>query len=202
MNVRLPLVQRAYDMTKRTAAVEGTRRRIATAALELFTERDYDSVTLVEIATAAGVSHQTVLNHCQSKPGVVLAAGELFSEQVSELQADATPGDVTSVVAAACARYEVLGDANARWSAMSERLPEVADALARGRAAHQEWLEELLGDLMPDARKERRRVLYGLHAALDVHTWKLFRRDLGLSKQQTQAQLTDLVLGVLAQHRS
>jgi len=195
---------RAYDMTKRSDAVAGTRRRIAEAALALFKERDYDDVSLNEIALAAGVSHQTVLNHCENKAGVLLAAGELFSEEIRDLEADALPGDVTSVVHTTCVRYEVLGDANARWAAMATRAPEVADGLARGRLGFQAWLEEMLGDLMPDGDDpdERRRVLLGLHAALDVFAWKLLRRDLGLSQEQTEAQLTDLVLGVLARHRS
>src|SRR6188768_3138663 len=195
---------RAYDMTKRSDAEGGTRRRVAEAALLLFKERDYDDVSLNEIARAAGVSHQTVLNHCESKAGVLMAAGELFSEEIRNLEVDAVVGDVTSVVRTTCIRYEVLGDANARWAAMSTRAPEVAEGLARGRSGFQSWLEEMLGDLMPsDADPaERRRVLLGLHAALDVFTWKLLRRDLGLSQDQTEAQLTDLVLGVLARHRT
>ena len=195
---------RAYDMTKRSDAEGGTRRRVAEAALSLFKERDYDDVSLTEIARAAGVSHQTVLNHCESKAGVLMAAGELFSEEIRNLEVDAVVGDVTSVVRTTCIRYEVLGDANARWAAMSTRAPEVAEGLARGRSGFQSWLEEMLGDLMPsDADPaERRRVLLGLHAALDVFTWKLLRRDLGLSQDQTEAQLTDLVLGVLARHRT
>ena len=195
--------RRAYDMTNRGHRAGGTRRRIAEAALVLFMERDYDDVSLNEIARAAGVSHQTVLNHCESKAGVLLAAGEVFSEQISDLEADAVPGDVTSVVRTTCARYEVLGDANARWAAMSTRAPEVAEGLARGRLAFQAWLEEVLGEHLPaDDADERRRVLLGLHAALDVFTWKLLRRDLGLSIEQTEVQLTDLVLGVLARHRT
>lgn len=194
--------RRAYDMTNRGQAAGGTRRRIAEAALVLFMERDYDDVSLNEIARAAGVSHQTVLNHCESKAGVLLAAGEVFSEQISDLEADAVPGDVASVVHTTCARYEVLGDANARWAAMSTRAPEVAEGLARGRLAFQAWLEEVLGERLPaDDEDERRRVLLGLHAALDVFTWKLLRRDLGLSIEQTEVQLTDLVRGVLARHR-
>jgi AcrR family transcriptional regulator len=191
-------------MTKRSDAEGGTRRRIAEAALVLFKERDYDDVSLNEIARAAGVSHQTVLNHCESKAGVLLAAGELFSEEIRDLEADAVAGDVTSVVRTTCVRYEVLGDANARWAAMGTRAPEVAEGLARGRLGFQAWLAEMFGDLLPgdDDPDERRRVLLGLHAALDVFTWKLLRRDLGLSQQQTEAQLTDLVLGVLARHRS
>ena len=87
---------------------------------------------------------------------------------------------------------------------MSTRAPEVAEGLARGRLGFQSWLVEMLGDLMPsdDDPAERRRVLLGLHAALDVFTWKLLRRDLGLSQEETEAQLTDLVLGVLARHRT
>jgi AcrR family transcriptional regulator len=198
------LRHRAYDMTKRSDAAQGTRRRIAEAALALFKERDYDDVSLNEIARAAGVSHQTVLNHCESKAGVLLAAGELFSEEIRDLESDAVAGDVTSVVHTTCVRYEVLGDANARWAAMGTRAPEVAEGLARGRLGFQAWLAEMLGDLLPgdDDPDERRRVLLGLHAALDVFTWKLLRRDLGLSQQQTEAQLTDLVLGVLARHRT
>jgi AcrR family transcriptional regulator len=191
-------------MTKRSDAEGGTRRRIAEAALLLFKERDYDDVSLNEIARAAGVSHQTVLNHCESKAGVLLAAGELFSEEIRDLEADAVAGDVTSVVHTTCVRYEALGDANARWAAMGTRAPEVAEGLARGRLGFQAWLAEMLGDLLPgdDDPDERRRVLLGLHAALDVFTWKLLRRDLGLSQAQTQTQLTDLVLGVLARHRT
>ena len=195
---------RAYDMTKRSDAVGGTRRRIAEAALALFKERDYEAVSLDQIARAAGVSRPTVLTHCENKAGVLLAAGELFSEEIRELEADAIPGDVTSVVHTTCVRYEVLGDANARWATMGTLAPEVAEGLARGRLGFQAWLEEVLGDLMPDDDQpdERRRVLLGLHAALDVFTWKLLRRDLGLSQAQTEAQLTDLVLGVLARHRN
>ena len=198
------MTSRAYDMNKRVQAVEGTRHRIAATALELFNERDFDAVSLKEIAEAAGVSHQTVLNHCGSKAGVLLAAGELFSEQVRELEAGAVAGDVTSVVRTTCLRYEALGDANARWAAMSARAPEIEERLARGRLGFQSWLQEMLGELMPgeDEPEERRRVLLGLHAALDVFTWKLFRRDLALSQEHTERQLTDLVLGVLARHRS
>jgi AcrR family transcriptional regulator len=190
-------------MTKRSDAAGGTRRRIAEAALSLFKERDYDDVSLNEIARVAGVSHQTVLNHCESKAGVLLAAGELFSEEIRNLEVDTVVGDVTSVVHTTCVRYEALGDANARWGAMSTRAPEVAEGLRRGRLSFQAWLEEMLGELLPgaDDPDERRRVLLGLHAALDVFTWKLLRRDIGLTQEQTEAQLTDLVLGVLARHR-
>ena len=195
---------RAYDMTRRSQGAEGTRRRIAAAALALYKERDYDDVSLNDIARAAGVSHQTVLNHCESKTGVLLAAADVFREEVEAFEADATPGDVASVVHATCARYEAFGDANARWGAMSARSPEVAEALAVGMRHLQAWLREMFAEFLPgdDEPEEQQRVVFGLHAALDVFTWKLMRRDLGLSQQRTEQQLTDLVRGVLARHRA
>jgi AcrR family transcriptional regulator len=196
---------RAYDMSKRSAGVAGTRRRIAEAALDLFRERDYDDITLAAIADEAGVSHQTVLNHFESKAGVVPAALAVYSEQVHELQFDTTPGDVYSVVRTTVARYEVLGDMNTRWASMEPRMPElISEGRAQAQARFQSWLTAMLSDLMPGEAEpdERRRVLLGLHAALDVFTWKLFRRDLGLSQEEAAVQMTDLVLGILARHRS
>jgi hypothetical protein len=120
------------------------------------------------------------------------------------LQDDAVPGDVPSVVHAVCSRYEATGDANARWAAIDSRVPEVGALLDDARDHFQRWLVEWLGELMPpaDDAAEHQRVLVGLHAALDVYTWKLLRRDLGLGPEQTEQQMTDLVLGVLARHRA
>ena len=103
-----------------------------------------------------------------------------------------------------CTRYEALGDANARWAAMSARAPEVAEALAGGRSMFQAWLAEVFGGLMPgdDEPVEARRVLLGLHAALDVFTWKLLRRDLALGQAEVELQMGDLARGVLARHRA
>jgi AcrR family transcriptional regulator len=194
---------RAYDMGKRTEASEGTRRRIAEAAGELFKEKDYDLVTLTAIARAAGVSHQTVLNHFESKAGVLMGTVEVIAEQMAELQDDAVAGDLASIVHATCDRYEVMGDANARWAALSSRVPEVNDALETGRLGFEWWLIEMLGEQLPpaDEAEELERVLRGVHAAMDVYTWKLLRRDMRLSQERTEDLMTDLVLGVLARHR-
>lgn len=199
-----PRARRGYDSARRAQGAERTRRAIAEAALALFVDHDYEDITLTAIARKAGVSHQTVLNHFQNKAGVVPAAAALFSERVRAMQFEAVPGDVGSVVRTTCARYEQLGDLNVRWAELASRLPEVVvPALERSRANFQGWLLAMLGELMPATHEpvERTRVLLGLHAALDVFTWKLFRRDIGLSQHQTERQMTDLALGVLARHR-
>ncbi|MEX5710250.1 hypothetical protein AB1484_18560 [Parafrankia sp. FMc6] len=44
---------------------------------------------------------------------------------------------------------------------------------------------------------DRLRGINALHAATDVYTWKLLRRDLRLSRPETTQTMTALVRGVL-----
>ena len=52
------------------------RRRIFTVALDLFTERGFDAVTVAEIARAADVAEKTVFNHFPTKEDLVFARVE------------------------------------------------------------------------------------------------------------------------------
>lgn len=51
-----------------------TRARIVDAAAELFAERGFDAVSVMEIAGRAGVVEKTVFNHFPVKEGLVFAA--------------------------------------------------------------------------------------------------------------------------------
>jgi hypothetical protein len=55
----------------------------------------------------------------------------------------------------------------------------------------------MFGEALPTSRVARRRAVHALHAATDVYTWKLFRRDLRLSRAETEKLMADLVVGVL-----
>jgi AcrR family transcriptional regulator len=189
---------RPYSQTNRADAVAATRDRIAAAAAALFLERPYEDVTLAEIARGAGVSHQTVLNHFESKEGVAWAVAASFEVETMTARDAAVPGDVASVVEVLVGEYEHMGDANARWAATSERLGSLAEMVDRARAQHHRWLEQKLGSALPDDRATRKRVLNALHAATDVYTWKLLRRDLGLSRAETERTMVLLVEGALA----
>jgi hypothetical protein len=95
------------------------------------------------------------------------------------------------------ADYERMGDANVRWAMDVERLGSLAPFIEAARQSHRVWLEEIFGPEMPSDAKERRRALNALHAATDVYTWKLLRRDLGVSRLETERTMARLVAGAL-----
>jgi AcrR family transcriptional regulator len=160
-----------YTMVVRAAGMAATRDRIALAMLTLMLGRAYEDITLAAIAEAAGVSHQTVLNHFESKEGVAAAAAGVLAQQTGSARADARPGDANGAIRVLVGEYERIGDANARWAMDSDRLGSLAPLLDRARAGHQQWLERIFAASLPAAAAARRRAIQALHAATDVYTW-------------------------------
>lgn len=187
----------AYRMRARADAVEATRSRLIQSALKAFSARLYDDVTIASVARDAGVSHQTLLNHFGSKDGLYSAAVEFAAERIGQTRASAIPGDVDSIVAALMDQYEEHGDGNARAAALDERIPAVASMLVRARTYHQEWLAEMFSAHLAATGVRRRETLAALHSATDVYTWKLLRRDLGLSRRATSDTMTWTVTALL-----
>ncbi|HZM95923.1 MAG TPA: TetR/AcrR family transcriptional regulator [Vicinamibacterales bacterium] len=189
--------RQGYTMVARAEGMVATRDRIVQAALALALEQAYEDITLAAIAEAADVSHQTVLNHFASKEKVAVAAAELLSRQTIDARARAMPGDLTGAISILVGEYERLGDANARWAAAAERLGSLAAMLEGARASHQVWLEHIFSERLPTRHSARRHAIHALHAATDVYTWKLLRRDLRLSRETTERIMLDLANGAL-----
>lgn len=189
---------RSYDMSVRGARMAATRQRLLEAAISGFGERRYDDVTLNELADAAGVSVQTLLNHFGSKEGMLEAAMALFAETVRDVRGEVEPGNVDAAVTRLLTQYEPMGDANWRTVADADRQPLLARVLIDARAHHRAWIEEVFGAELSADAQTRETQLSALYAATDVGTWKLLRRDLGCSVEQTHATMTRLVRGALA----
>jgi len=187
-------------MSHRAEQASATADRIADAAVQLLMEQRFADVTLAAIARAAGVSHQTVLNHFESKEGVAYAAAVRISAATDDARADPPTGDAGAVVAILIDDYERMGDANVRWAMDAEQLGSLASFLERARISHREWLATAFGDRLPVDPGERDVVLTALHAATDVYTWKLMRRDLQLSRADTERAVRHLVEGALIAH--
>ena len=191
---------RSYEMANRAAAMERTRQQILAAALESFRDRWYDEVTVADIARAAGVSTQTVVNHFGNKVGVYLAGvSEFVAPRISAARGRARVGDVATVVAAAVDDYEESGDGTVRTVALSLRLPELEPVVEGGARAHRRWVEEMFAPQLAGVRGAARERLVDLLAvALDVHTWHGLRRRAGRSPAQVKRELRQLVSSILA----
>lgn len=183
-------------MVARAEKTGATRKRITEAALRLFLDKPFEEVTLQMIAEASGVSHQTVLNHFESKEGVAAAGAELLAQRTAAARGKAIPNDIGSVVSVLVDDYERIGDANARWAASAEKLGPLSALLDDARAGHQAWLGHMFAKHLPAGRR-RLHSVNTLHAATDVYVWKLLRRDLGLSRRETQAVMEALVRGAI-----
>lgn len=184
-------------MGARADGVERTRDRILAEARERFLELPYDEVRLADIAGAAGVTQQTLLNHFSSKEGLLLAVVEVLRPEIEALRGPVLPGDVGAFVRGLMRQYELLGDANVRLAAVAERIPELAAGLTLARATHSALLEQAFAERLPRAGGERRRALAALYAVTDVGTWKLLRRDLGMSRTETETVLRSLLHAAL-----
>jgi AcrR family transcriptional regulator len=180
--------QMSYSMQLRGAAAEATRERILEAAYDLFLNHWYDDVTIARIAKRAGVSGQTVLNHFGGKEDLLAAVHERFAGEVTGRRYSATPGDVRSIVDALMEDYEITGDSVVRYLALEHRAPSVAPLLAAGRRGHRQWVQTMF-----DAPE----VLPELMVATDVYSWKLLRRDQGLSRKKTAAAITRMLEAIL-----
>jgi AcrR family transcriptional regulator len=187
-------VARTYRQTARAAAREETRRRIADAAFSAFASEWYDEVTLNDIAAAAGVTTQTVINHFGGKAGLLAAAVERFGDEIHTRVSEPAAGDLAALVAALVDDYEVTGDTVIRMLALEDRVPDLAPHLATGRASHRSWCEQMLG-----ATGEQLPLAV---AVTDVYTWKLLRRDQGLSRDETVRAILRLVTAVMNDRRS
>jgi AcrR family transcriptional regulator len=180
--------RRPYRQTARAAAAAATRERILDVATEHFLARYYDDVTLAAIAKQAGVTQQTVINHFTSKEGLLQDAADRLDPERFRRANAADP--VANVVD----DYEPAGDAVIRMLALEERVPALAPFLARGRAGHRAWVAEAFAGQLPDTAGPAYEQALNLHVlATDITTWKLLRRDMGLSRAQTVDHMRALI---------
>lgn len=184
-------------MSARAAATEVTRERIVDAAVEAFSARWYDEVTIRGVAIDAGVALQTVRNHFATKDELFLAAIERIDASIKSVRGTVTPGDVDGAISILVEDYERTGDLNIRLLAVEPRIKVVQPVMAQGRAAHQAWVEHAFADALVGLRgKVRERRIAQLVAVTDVFTWKLLRRDRGLGRDQTISAMRELVLAL------
>lgn len=182
-------------MATRALSAAATRQRILEVARELFLAApSFDDVSLEQIADQAGVALKTVQRRFGSKDALLVecARGERAERKV-------TPGDVAAIAHVLAARHEATMDAVVRYLAAEARVPALAQVLASARAGHWRWLEEVFAPYLPARRSrlQRQRVAE-LFAATEVHAWHNWRRRFGISRDQAEKALTEMLQALVA----
>ncbi|HVW82267.1 MAG TPA: TetR/AcrR family transcriptional regulator [Mycobacteriales bacterium] len=182
-------------MTARAQAAEKTAQDIADAMLRLFGSSPYEQIRLEDVATAAGVTVQTVLRRFGSKAALMCAVVERELAVIANERAAAETGSLEQVIDELVRHYERYGELILkmyREAPLVEGLPELA---AAGRAQHLRWCQtafaaRVKADLDPTTRKRR---VAQFTAVCDATTWRILRKDRGLSAAQTCRALSELV---------
>jgi AcrR family transcriptional regulator len=186
--------KRPYRMVARAEAARATANRVLDVALELFTDRPYEDVSVEEIAQRAEVTKRTVLRRFGSKEALFLAAMERGGREEMQARDEASVRDVPAAVANVVAHYERWGANRLRLLSQEDRIAVVAEDVEIGRRYHWSWVERTFAPLIAGLKgAARRRRIAALVALTDVYTWKLLRRDLGLSQAETERTLAELI---------
>jgi AcrR family transcriptional regulator len=172
-------------MRARAEAAAATRERILASARFLLQSHSFDEMTVDAIASGAGTTVRTVLRIFQSKE-------DLFAEALHSLgelgHAPIVHGDAAAMIAGTYDFYEKIGDTVIRWLADERRIPALHEHLNVGRRHFRSWVAEAFAPALARESGAAREELHNaLIAALDVYTWKLLRRDLGLPRAAAEA---------------
>lgn len=180
-------------MGARADATRRTREAILDAAETAFDGRWFDEVTLADVAKAAGVTQQTVVNHFGAKENLYLVGlSERVAPKLRAARVNARPGDLRSVVTAVVEEYETYGAGILRVLALAGRYPTLAGVAAGGGEFHREWVDRMLAPRLDLVEADERASIVDLATVwLDVRTWHQLRHEHGHDAARTADLLLD-----------
>ena len=186
--------KRRYRMQARARSTEATREAILDAVEVAFEELFYDEITLDAIAERSGVSVQTILRHFGSKDRVFVASMFHVGSKMSADRGMVPVGDVKKIVDDLVDHYENYGNRLLRMLAQEDREPNLRQVADIGRVFHAQWCEEAFSPGLKGLRgAKRERRLAQFVTCTDIYTWKLLRRDRGLSLKATKLAMRELI---------
>lgn len=163
--------------------------------MELQSERMMSDIPLTAIAEVAGVSVQTILRQFGSRDGLFDATVEFAAARMAE-ERRTPPGDPAAAVDAIFNHYEQRGDSVLLALAQENTEHRMAAVTAMGKRFHREWVGEAFTPLIAD-RPDADELIDLLVVATDVYTWKLLRRDRGLTRADAQRRVLRLITALL-----
>lgn len=181
-------------MAVRATKAAATGERILDAAVEAFWDQPSDQLRLDDVARRAGVSVQTVIRRFGGKDGLLAAAVERESAKIRRERDPSAVADSMAAIGQLTKHFEAMGDRVLRMLAEEVRIPALRAIADRGRRMHRDWCAQVFeSTLVRLTGVEHERRLAQIIAVCDLYTWKLLRRDAGLSRRQTELALLELL---------
>lgn len=181
-------------MKNRAVSAAETTHRILVSTVGEFWDSPTSDLRLETIARKAKVTVQTILRQFGSKENLIIEATKFESERIQAIRNPKSVNGVESAVHQLVTHYEVMGDRILRMLAEEFQLPSLSQIVDTGRKLHRRWCRDVFSktlNSLPSAKRNIR--LAQLVAICDVHTWKLLRRDSGLSCRATEKALIEML---------
>jgi AcrR family transcriptional regulator len=159
----------------------------------------YDQVSLDDVATQAGVTERTVVRRFGSKEQLFGAVGAERAASIRRARDQVPAGDIPEAVRLLVGTYEDWGDEVLHLLSQERGLPGANNRVEAGRRYHAAWVERAFSPLLGKLpRAVRRRRIGQLVAVTDIYSWKVLRRDVGLSRAEVEASLRELIGDIVA----
>ena len=185
-------------MSARAEASEMTSKEIIRVVGELWMKYSLNEITLEMIAQKTGVVVRTILRKFGSKEGLFEAAIRNDTTGIQDVRGKAQTGNIVQAISTLMIEYEYAGPAVIRTLAVENDFPVAVKILKKGRELHKEWCKRIFAEYLPASNNKEHQIMLGaFYAATDVYKWKLLRKDLGYSKEETEKIFIKTVRGII-----
>jgi AcrR family transcriptional regulator len=192
-------ISRRYRMGRRAVSATANGESILASARRLFGEIRYDQVSLDDVAAQAGVTERTVVRRFGSKEQLFGAVSAERAASIRRARDEVPAGDIPEAVRLLVGTYEDWGDEVLHLLSQERGLAGVTSRVEAGRRYHAAWVERAFSPLLAELPSAlRRRRIGQLVAVTDIYHWKVLRRDVGLSRDEVEASLRELISDIVA----
>jgi AcrR family transcriptional regulator len=179
--------RRTYHMEARAKAVAENDRKIMDAVADLWLNLPLLELTLEKVADQSGVTVRTILRKFGSKEGLLKACIENYGGRFTQDRMKVTPGNLPEILDALLEEYELMGEANIRALTVEHEFPFTQIVLKKARKIHRDWCRMVFKPFLPAEDSKFFEIrLSAFIAATEFYLWKLLRKDLGKSLNETR----------------
>lgn len=179
--------KRKYEMKSRAESAARTSSDIIRVIGRLWLHLPMQEITLEKVAQEAGVSVRTILRKYGSREGLFEAAMKEDAAGIQSIKDEAETGNIPQAVSVLMKEYELTGMAGIRTLAAEQEFALAGKMLRKGRKMHMQWCARVFAPYLPSSKHRQYRVMLGAYyAATDIYAWKLLRKDLHYTRQETE----------------